>query len=231
MSKTTVLPANLRRKSPRRRATHRLQNLRPHGPRKPRLRPPHLNRPRVRATVLPMRPLASGWSASGWESGFCSSSSSTRPCTSHPVRRRPRSRKHLLWLSPPINRHLPRQSRRGGSLPKRQSSSEARLRNLWTCSASRSCSRSWASAFYSRTHWRPDCVDHQLRTYLHGQSSGDDVRIAKHRARGCQRRSQTEAKARPVQVPSNRLLVHPYRPRSARPHCAMAAVTQIRCRV
>ena len=80
-------------------------------------------------------------SASGWESGFCSSSSSTRPSTNHPVRRRPRSRKHLLRLSPPINRHLPRQSRRGSSLPKRQSSSEARRRNPCTCSASRSCSR------------------------------------------------------------------------------------------
>jgi hypothetical protein len=45
MSKTTVLPANLRRKSPRRRAPHRLQSLRPHGPRKPRLHPPRLNRP------------------------------------------------------------------------------------------------------------------------------------------------------------------------------------------
>ena len=79
--------------------------------------------------------------ASGWESGFCSSSLSTRLSTSTPVRRRPRLRKHLLRLSPHINRHIPRQSRQGKSLPKRRSSSEARQRNPWTCSASRSCFR------------------------------------------------------------------------------------------
>jgi hypothetical protein len=32
---------------------------------------------------------------------------------------------------------------------------------------------SWASAFCCRTHWRSDRFDHQLRTHLHGQSSGD----------------------------------------------------------
>ena len=68
---------------------------------------------------------------------------------------------------------------------------------------------SWASTFCCRTHWRSDRFGHQLRTHLHGQSSGnhegDSIPCAAGRGESPdhafvhRRRSASDSSAQPIE--------------------------------